>query len=73
MVKKKAEELEEMYNRLLQELVGNPPLVTNRYAYDLWYQYKAKVESCAQETIAYHPDYDYDLLKEVVKSCAQSS
>ncbi len=71
MAKQKAEESQQMYNKLIQELAGNPPLVTNRYAYDLWYHYKAKVEKCAQQTIAYHPDYDYELLKKVVEVCAQ--
>ncbi|MCG3109365.1 hypothetical protein L3N51_01655 [Metallosphaera sp. J1] len=67
-----AQELQATYNRLVQELSGNPPPITDRLLYREWYERKLRVENCASEAIQDHPDYSYDDLAEMVNDCAST-
>ncbi|MCG3109501.1 hypothetical protein L3N51_01793 [Metallosphaera sp. J1] len=65
-----ARELQATYEKVVQELSGNPPPVTD-ILYREWYEHRLRVENCASEIIADHPDYSYDDLLEEVNYCAQ--
>ncbi|BCS92111.1 MAG: hypothetical protein MjAS7_0719 [Metallosphaera javensis (ex Sakai et al. 2022)] len=67
-----AQELQTTYSRLVQELSGNPPPITDRLLYREWYERKLRVENCASEAIQDHPDYSYDDLAEMVNDCAST-
>ncbi|MUM64049.1 hypothetical protein D1867_02040 [Acidianus infernus] len=67
----KAKELNELYNKVVEELAGKPPSITNRYVYDQWWKFKTRVEKCAKEIIVEYPDITYDELVKEVENCAE--
>ncbi|BFI74094.1 hypothetical protein [Sulfurisphaera ohwakuensis] len=66
----KAKELKEMYDKVVDELAGKPPSITNRYVYNQWWEYKTRVEECAKEIILNNPDITYEELLNEVDQCA---
>ncbi|AKV74591.1 MULTISPECIES: hypothetical protein [Metallosphaera] len=68
--KERASELETLYNKLVQQLSGNPPPVTDRLLYREWYQNRLKVENCASAAILEYPYYSYEDLVGIVTDCA---
>jgi len=67
---KKASELKGLYDKLVEELAGKAPPISDRYLYKEWRDYKDKVENCARDAILDHPEATYDELKDDTLDCA---
>ncbi|MCG3109521.1 hypothetical protein L3N51_01815 [Metallosphaera sp. J1] len=68
--KEKAEELQSLYNQVVQKLAGNPPPLSDRLLYEQWTLYKLKVENCARYIILDNPNIAYDELQTETQDCA---
>ncbi|BCU69347.1 hypothetical protein [Stygiolobus caldivivus] len=67
----RAKELKEIYEKVVNELAGKPPSITDRYLYDEWYEFKTRVENCVREIILENPNITYEELLNQTERCAE--
>ncbi|BCU70823.1 hypothetical protein [Stygiolobus caldivivus] len=69
----RAKELKEIYEKVVNELAGKQPPMTEKRSYKKWYKYKTVVEKCVQEVMVDDPGATYEELADETELCIEYS